>query len=556
MKKITKYVSWLVSICLVLSFAGGIALAKKELTTAEFYNLSPSEREKYKTIEIKVPEDPWLEEKQFDLPELRHTGNVYNAARIHSDSLFELAHPGVKVTHIDFDTWSREAWTTGLAGGTAAAFTHPYTVPSILAEEGMLADITDIVKNWRVGDFDVYTYLKENFWEGWTQAWFEGRCYAIPFGQTNMRKMEYRKDWFKEAGFFNEYGEPGPNTNWTFEDLARYAQKLTDPKKKRWGFAYPTDWACTFLGDLEKAYGLPNKFYVPDKSGKYTWRLATDIPQVKKMLQFIKDLHWKYNCVLTGVDMTYQKGRREDFPSGRVAMAMNDAGQISGIAMQTPDVFGPGTSAKDVMGMVDFPTGIYKLRGNVTGYLWWGFDPTLDKEHLKAAFDYCVWNDIGKGHEIEYRAQYNQAVLRGSPAYYVDDYITTPFEPIIMNYPGVPSMLDLVPEDYKREIGKASRIPRHPYMSYYGLTIRITSGAIEQGIFQSLATDEKADIDNLLKKAADIINSTDLCYKIKGDKEKFKAYYTALDEFYKENYPDWYKSAEYKQLFENYYKVW
>ena len=73
---------------------------------------------------------------------------------------------------------------------------------------------------------------------------------------------------------------------------------------------------------------------------------------------------------------------------------------------------------------------------------------------------------------------------------------------------------------------------------------------------QSAVTDPNCDVQEVLNKAAGIANSTALDYKIKGQTmENFKEYYTALGEFYKKNFPDYYKNV-FLKLYEKYYKVW
>ena len=62
------------------------------------------------------------------------------------------------------------------------------------------------------------------------------------------------------------------------------------------------------------------------------------------------------------------------------------------------------------------------------------------------------------------------------------------------------------------------------------------------------------DLEVELKKLETIFNTSTYNVKIENGTEKLKAYYTELDNFYKKYYPDWYNSAEYKQLVEDYYR--
>jgi len=61
-------------------------------------------------------------------------------------------------------------------------------------------------------------------------------------------------------------------------------------------------------------------------------------------------------------------------------------------------------------------------------------------------------------------------------------------------------------------------------------------------------------IKEMMEESAETINKKLLNYKIKGDKEKFKAYFKAMDDFYKENYPEFYGSKGYEENFVSYFK--
>ena len=62
--------------------------------------------------------------------------------------------------------------------------------------------------------------------------------------------------------------------------------------------------------------------------------------------------------------------------------------------------------------------------------------------------------------------------------------------------------------------------------------------AVEEAV-----VNEDADIDAITKKYVDLINRGPLHYKDKSiTTEKLKAYWTAVMDFYKKNFPDYYEA--------------
>src|SRR2546421_4950358 len=105
-----------------------------------------------------------------------------------------------------------------------------------------------------------------------------GRTYTVAGNELGATLIRYRKDWFREAGIFNEHGDPGPRSDWTWEDFRRIARQLTDPRRDRVGFAHD-------MSDLlyNQAYGV--EMYVPDPTGQHTWRFNARDPELLRSLQ-------------------------------------------------------------------------------------------------------------------------------------------------------------------------------------------------------------------------------------------------------------------------------
>jgi len=536
-----------------------ISLALSLLTAA---TVAPAEETK-RTVEI-TPLDtyPWLCEKTLLELFNEHTGGglaPWAWAFRYATAMFLTTHPEVK---IDFETekeWPRgrtlqEKLMTAMASGEAPSY---YTLGTLTGEpevditEGYAADITDLVDKWEYKD-----YLKENWWSIWQRAWKNGRCYGIPNVWWTGSDMVYRKDYFKEAGLFNKEGKPGPSVNWTFEDFRVICQKLTNPKKKIWGFAMNWDIARQPLNIkyLFDAWGVPQ--VIPDKSGKYTWKSALDIPEIQPLLKFWYDMVWKDKSVLVYAPGVKRLGAHE-LPTGKVAITwwLNSAAAQTRALNSTDQLF--GASSYHIKGTpedlpfykscapVPLPIGPEGIRLNNLRAGLYGFNPTLDKDQLKASFEFYTWMwGGGEGYKI----MLNQnRITSKKPEMKIKTMPT-------WLYPwGEITKKKLIPEWVKiEEIEKS--FPTAPLPSAYNLVVNLQDSVLP--LFDTIIHEPKVDLQKVALDTANRINKGVLNYKVKGQTVKnYKDYYTDLAAFYKENFPEYYKKT-FKSLFEKYYKVW
>lgn len=380
--------------------------------------MSLEEKLKCKTIKIRAVGDIDLEKKQFtvDLNKLVHSGSTGASRGWYSKALFELAHPKVKVEGISFNLWPRDAKTimAAVAGGTAPSM-YPIWLaggPQVWINKGMAADITNLIKEWNQTD-----YLKKNGWAVWKYGWKDGRCYGVPWGGVNNQMIFFRKDWFKEAGLFNEKGEPKPSDNWNWNDFQNIAVKLTDVKKKRWGFVYsPTDISRVDqpFFRIAGSFGVfePFCFCTPDKSGKYTWQVILT-PQLKKALQFFRYLRFKHNCMLTGIEITFHGAYDTELIGGRAGMACIWIQKYVARSVTGPYSLSPTIPYTEIIGGAVLPRGPYNVQWPARSLTGYAFDPTLSKEELKAAFLWYDWTYRGRGREIMLEQAVDQATATG-----------------------------------------------------------------------------------------------------------------------------------------------
>src|SRR5205085_1506009 len=268
---------------------------------------------RYRSIPLRIPE-AWggslLPFSRGPFPSVLEkaveSGDVTALAAQYNRALFELAHPRVRVEFVNFDMWSpnfKSALAVALASHRAPAVYVARALPQTI-EQGMYADITDLLRHWDQANRQPQASVREG-----TVA---GHTYTIAGNELGATVIRYRKDWFREAGLFNEHGEPGPPENWTWDDFRRIAKRLTDPSKNRYGFAGET--RDFFYND---AHGI--RLWIPDRSGKHTWRFNDQDPRLIESLAAARAVVNEDKSFNTSVSMGWFEWHSE-FDASRAAM--------------------------------------------------------------------------------------------------------------------------------------------------------------------------------------------------------------------------------------------
>ena len=194
---------------------------------------------------------------------------------------FEAANPNIHVTAVPFDSTDRQTAFIQIAAKTAPDyFPIGATEGALFAQRKWVAPIDEYLKTWPLASW--YTADAFNPYK------IGGKIYGLP-DNVYVKHIIYNKKMFREKGV------PEPTLDWTWQDFASAAQKLSDPAKGVAGFAAMTrntegGWAFSDLvfqagGELEKV----------EPNGKAT--AVFDSPEAIKAGQFLKDLKWKYNAL-------------------------------------------------------------------------------------------------------------------------------------------------------------------------------------------------------------------------------------------------------------------
>jgi len=498
------------------------------------------EKELIRIVDPKFSPPEWPETTIRELMEKRET-NLWVWCGPVQRSLFYREYPNIEVDGIS--GWgfygSLETTLTGIAGGTAPSYYYmgssTSSGPQEFINQAAAADITDFVKNW-----NQVQHIPQTVWDA---AWRSGRCYGIPSYVYSHKTIAYRKDWFREAGIFNARGEPAPADDWTWDDLIEIAKKLTDTKAKRWGFESGAETADGRIQSIFSTFAIP--MVQPDPTGKYTWQAGFNAPIGVEALQMIKDLVWKYK--VSPAMVQGWRDTRTDYHGGRAGMLTYEANHSIGAAGTDAPSFGEGTIYKEIGGMAPYPKGPYGVRTSLAAVNLWAINPTQTEEQIEATFNYLDFMLAGKGWRV--RAMTKVDLFANA----ID---LSPYK-VEGLYDWKDKLSKLFP-DYGQTISVIESDPVGPSMSVHGLYIP-NSFAFDQALQAALSkilTDVNADPKAELDKAANIANKTALNVKLEGvTKTDLKDYYTALVEFYKVNFPNYYDKV-FKNLYETYAKVW
>lgn len=281
---------------------------------------------------------------------------------------FKKKYPWIKIVDkslapgIDY----RQKYDQALLAGEAPTVTNifPYVDIPTRAKEGSIADITEYVNKWDLKkQGKIYT--------GFDSAiCIKGRWYAVPYSPYQQMIVVNRK-LIKDAGLNPE------NIPTTWDAFGKFAAKITDPKKNRFGFGLMgMDWcAWPFTNFVWNAGG---EMAVQNPDG--TWRLTfAEEPGVDAVMYW-HDLIWKYKCtqknVLENVDDLLA-----EFAQGRTAMTWWNLGIIGDFVKK----YGGDINDIDILPV---PAKEGKKSYNLAGGEVWTINPRASKEQKDAAWLY------------------------------------------------------------------------------------------------------------------------------------------------------------------------
>ena len=520
--------------------------AEKQLTATEFQMLRDAERIRYKDIVLRVP-STWggvsLPTDKGPYPSILdktiHGGELATLMGVYNQSLFEIQNPRVRVEYINFDMWStnfRSALAVALSANRAPAYYIARDLPQTI-EQGMYADLTDLMKEWDQFNLQPEGSIREGT--------VNGRIFTMAANEMGASVIRYRKDWFKEAGIFNEFGEPGPPTDWTWDDFRRIAKQLTDAKRGRFGY-------CGELGDFLRHQAYALDMYIPDSTGKRTWVFNDKDPELLRSLEMAREMVNKDQSVNSSVSTNWFEWHKE-FDASHAGMISSFSPHIPSEFLNSPEKFGKDKPYGDTVGIAAPPRGPagYSPLRPVTNPI--GFDPTLSKEQLKIAFEWCKSYFYGDIFSNRIRAQMQEAKVKGRKGSLYSEMLVLPYKPKenLLDRP----LSDVFPKDYLRLYDQIRASHAPPLPREYGLKEPPTS-ELNQAIkaMYSEAITGTGDLKALIAKTANLINTNLLKDRQPEDTERLRRYLDARTAFYKKYWPEFYQKVWLPRL-STYYKL-
>lgn len=511
-----------------------------ELTATQYQMLKDPERIRYKNVVVRVPESWGGALLPFDPGPYRsaidkavHGGELTTLMGLYNQSLFELQHPRVKIEYVNFDMWSdnfRSALAVALAANRAPAYYIARDLPQTI-EQGMYADLTPLMKKW-----DQFRLQPEGSIREGTVS---GRIFTLAANELGATVLRYRKDWFREAGIFNERGEPGPRSDWTWEDFRQIAKKLTDPAKGRFGYAGQMD---DFF--FNQAHGLD--LYVPDPTGRRTWVFNSQDPDLLRSLQAVRKMAREDKSVLTSVSMGWTQWHNE-FDASHAAMIWSFAPHIPRESLASPEKFGKDKPYAETVGMAVLPHGPGGLSGLRPTTNPIGFDPTLSPEQLEAAFEWCKSYFYGDVFVNRMRSAIAEAKIKGQQSTLYAELLTLPYKPKenLLDRP----LESVFPRDYLEVYTRIRQSHAPPLPREFGLREPPTNELTQATkAMYSEAITGNGDLKALIARTANLVNTNLLSFGGPADRERMRRYLEARTAFYRRYFPRFYESVWRKKL--------
>lgn len=511
----------------------GNGAAPPTLAPVEYQLLKDDEKVRYKNVILRVPESWGGALLPFDrgpyrstLEKAVHGGDLATLMGLYNQSLFELQHSRVRIEYINFDMWTdnfRSALAVALAAKRAPAYYIARDLPQTI-EQGMYADLTDLMKKW-----DQFQMQPEG---SIRQGTVNGHIYTLAANELGASVIRYRKDWFREAGIFNERGEPGPRADWTWDDFRQIAKKLTDPKRGRFGYAGE-------MSDLlyNESHGVD--LYIPDPTGKRTWTFNDRDPELIRSLQAARDMVNVDKSVSTSVSTGWFEWHNE-FDASHAGMISSFSPHIPRDCLDVPEKFGKDKPFARTVGMAVLPrdsTGLSSLQPTTNPI---GFDPTMSREQLEAAFEWCKSWFYGDIFLNRMRSATQEARIKGRQSSVYAEVLALPYKPKenLLEKP----LEAVFPADYLDTYRRIRESHAPPLPREFGLREPPTNefNAAVRAMYQEAIT-SKGDLKALIAKTANLVNTNLLNFGGKDDRERLRRYVAARTEFYQRHFPRYYQ---------------
>jgi hypothetical protein len=505
---------------------------------------TPPEPTEVPVVEVTITTSGWpVDVKKPEDIEADPTNEAYAAAV----QAWLDQNPGTKLEKVEVDIWNTEGIMAQVAGGTDCTYLFGPCVGGGWGREnavnafvqGMLADITPIIAKYKLEE-----RCLPHLWKTWSvNSQVDGKYFCYPLNEysPDAGTLIYRKD------LINELGLKEPEVNWTWDEAREVLKGLTSEADGRYGAGFAT-WFLPYYC-AQHGWDLLTETPVPAQPWHWTRDLTSDprwvelIEQYREMLFVDKSIY--SDVALGGGDEEYFKL----FHAGQIAMGRFNFWSMFGRPTEPTSLSAmadrEGKAYSDMFGVATLPLGDGYLLGS--GVRLWGpvsFSPNQSAEVHDKAVGLVDWMFFDKGLDMTKKGIYDitpdpRAVF--SAFLYMDGRT---------GYEGVPgTAADAWGQEIVDRWYEVGALPVEPSRDEY-LPAEQNPSPSNQAIDDQLnlmVTDPSTlDIPTMLKQGEDDWKAQVEGFASSVSAEDFKAgvqkYYTALDEYLKTNYPDFYEN--------------
>ncbi len=374
-----------------------------------------------------------------------------------------------------------DTYVTKAAGGTAPTIFQPwFTEPQRLINAGLVADITDV--------------LKEKGWEQYMNPGYKkmlsdanGRIYGLPRDSYGLGLM-LNVELFEAAELMNDDGTPKyPKT---LDELAVTAQTI----KQKTG----TPGLCLLAMDGGGGWHFSNIAWnygaVLETYDNGRWNAHLNTPECVAAMQYVKDLKWKYDCLTADP-------AQENWGSGLTQLGTGGAGMYFGANDAVDNPTAINGLAVDKLALVPFPAGPkgdqYMLAGG-TAYM---FAPNATPDQISACLAYLelmarapvLTQDVIDGMRIDAERRVNDGVpvIPRIQAWNNPEYTAAELE-VVNQYKNIDMRFY---QDYFDCINNKSALRAEEPIMAQEMYLELTK------VIQKCLTDQNADVQKLLDRA-------------------------------------------------------
>jgi len=449
-------------------------------------------------------------------------------------------NPGVTFQQVEVNIWDQQAIVTAISGGTAPTYVFPTSIGGWSNAgarnafiQGLMADVGPAVEK-----FGLIAKLTPGALAGWQPInQIEDGYMSYPI-DSGMNVYYFRRDLLAELGIEE------PPMDWTWDDLMNLAKALTSEADGRQGLGALVWVAGSTINDN----GFDLLSNVPTPQNGWNWSKDTSDPRWGELLTAYRKLVFEDKAVYSDISYT-SENLVNAFANGAIGMyqenvlgAFGSAAQEGSIAALAQRLNKP---YEEVVGFRGMPRGANGYLSNPIYVGGVAIGPDTNAETLDKALSAVDYMFLGAGWDIQKAGQY--AATQDLKAVFnyplpIDGKYT---------YEGVPGAFeDAWGQRTKDDILYYAGLPKAPDEALY-MPLEQNPGPDGQAFEDAWSTisyvADSVDPVAVLNQAQDTWNSQAAGFSSSVDDAAFiagaKAYYEALDAFWKDASPEFYEST-------------